>query len=73
MLASARKEGTLLPAGHPKQARVERIGRRVAAAAGDGTGGGFQGHMAGLKWEFAVIDSAELNAFVVPGGKVTGA
>ena len=24
----------------------------------------------GLKWEFAVIDSDQVNAFVVPGGKV---
>lgn len=24
----------------------------------------------GLKWEFAVIDSPQVNAFVVPGGKV---
>lgn len=26
--------------------------------------------MQGLKWEFAVIDSDDVNAFVVPGGKV---
>lgn len=26
--------------------------------------------MQGLKWEFAVIDSPQINAFVVPGGKV---
>lgn len=24
----------------------------------------------GLKWEFAVVDSDQVNAFVVPGGKV---
>lgn len=28
------------------------------------------GPLQGLKWEFAVIDSNEVNAFVVPGGKV---
>ena len=39
-------------------------------AATDGYGGGFQGHLQGLRWEFAVVDSPQVNAFVVPGGKV---
>ena len=29
-----------------------------------------QAYLQGLKWEFAVIDSDQVNAFVVPGGKV---
>ncbi len=39
-------------------------------AAADGEGGGYQAHMKNLKWEFAVIDSQQANAFVAPGGKV---
>jgi hypothetical protein len=42
----------------------------VHQVATDGTGGGYHGHMRDLQWEFAVIDSPEVNAFVAPGGKV---
>jgi predicted Zn-dependent protease len=41
-------------------ARLERIGARVAEASG----------RTDLAWEFKVFDSAEVNAFVLPGGKV---
>lgn len=39
-------------------------------AATDGYGGGFQDHLRSLDWDFAVVDSSQVNAFVVPGGKV---
>lgn len=42
------------------QARLERIGARVAATA----------NMPASAWEFVVFDSPEVNAFVLPGGKV---
>lgn len=38
--------------------------------AGDGAGGGYYQHMKDLNWEFAVINSPDVNAFVAPGGKV---
>lgn len=41
-------------------ARLERIGTRVAQASGRDD----------LAWEFKVFDSPEVNAFVLPGGKV---
>ncbi len=41
-------------------ARLERIGARVAGASG----------RTDLAWEFKVFDSPEVNAFVLPGGKV---
>ena len=47
-----------------------RCAAHALQAATDGYGGGFQGHLRGLQWEFAVIDSPQVNAFVVPGGKV---
>lgn len=42
----------------------------VLQVAGDGAGGGYYQHMKGLDWEFAVINSPDVNAFVAPGGKV---
>jgi predicted Zn-dependent protease len=43
-------------------ARVARVGQRIAAAVGD--------DLPEAKWEFVVFDSKELNAFALPGGKV---
>jgi predicted Zn-dependent protease len=43
-------------------ARVNRIGQRIAQAVGD--------ELPNAKWEFVVFDSKELNAFALPGGKV---
>lgn len=43
--------------------RVNRIGRRIAAAVGDA--------LPGAKWEFVVFDAPKtVNAFALPGGKV---
>ena len=70
IVKEARYKGTLLPGHHPASRAVHRVGSRVAAVASDGYGGGFHEHMKGLCWEFAVINSPEVNAFVVPGGKV---
>ena len=66
----AKRSGTLLPPNHPGSLAVRRVGSRIAAIASDGAGGGYHAHMQGLKWEFSVINSPEVNAFVVPGGKV---
>ncbi len=43
-------------------ARVARIGQRIAQAVGN--------ELPDAKWEFVVFDSPELNAFALPGGKV---
>lgn len=43
-------------------ARIKRIGRRIADAVGN--------QLPGAQWEFVVFDSPELNAFALPGGKV---
>jgi predicted Zn-dependent protease len=46
-----------------QNARVQRIGRRIAAAVGDA--------LPGANWEFVVFDEPKtLNAFALPGGKV---
>ena len=70
VLMEAKMKGSLLPPSHPAVQAVTRVGRRIAAVASDGQGGGYAAHMKGLQWEFAVIHSPEVNAFVVPGGKV---
>ena len=41
-------------------ARVQRVGRRIAAVA----------ELPGAQWEFVVFDSKQANAFCLPGGKV---
>lgn len=43
-------------------ARVQRVGQRIAAVVGDA--------LPGARWEFVVFDAKELNAFALPGGKV---
>ena len=39
---------------------LQRVGQRIAANSG----------LEGLKWEFVLIDSDQVNAFALPGGKV---
>lgn len=39
---------------------VERVGKRIAEASG----------LKGCKWEFIVVRDDNMNAFVLPGGKV---
>jgi len=43
-------------------ARINRIGRRIAAVVGR--------DLPNANWEFVVFDSPQLNAFALPGGKV---
>jgi predicted Zn-dependent protease len=43
-------------------ARVRRVGQRIARAVG--------AQLPGAQWEFVVFESPELNAFALPGGKV---
>jgi len=43
-------------------ARVRRVGQRIATVVGDA--------LPGARWEFFVFESKELNAFALPGGKV---
>ncbi|MFA5516630.1 MAG: M48 family metallopeptidase [Desulfuromonadales bacterium] len=55
-----------------ESAMVQRVGRQVAEAveryfAEQGPSDALQGYA----WEFSLVDSAEVNAFVLPGGKVT--
>jgi len=66
-----RMAGKLLPAEHRLTRLVSKIGGKIAREAENlADWGGQTGHMKKLKWEFVVVDSPEVNAFVLPGGKV---
>ncbi|KAI9223503.1 peptidase family M48-domain-containing protein [Blastocladiella britannica] len=56
----AEYKGRFLPSYHPYSLMVKKVAQRIVQAAG----------MEDVGWEFHVIDSKELNAFVLPGGKV---
>jgi predicted Zn-dependent protease len=45
-----------------QNARVQRIGKRIAQAVGD--------QLPNAQWEFVVFESKDANAFALPGGKV---
>jgi len=53
-------KGHIFPKNHPYTRLVREVGERIARAAG----------MNDLDWEFFVVDSPQMNAFVMPGGKV---
>ena len=64
--------GRVLKPGHRDVRLVESVGRRIVAALPRSTDsvGGYTGHLAGLQWEFIVVQSSVGRARVVPGGKV---
>jgi len=70
IVQEAEKKRAVYPDHHPNTMIVRRIGEKLAATAALGTGGGSFKHMQDCEWEFKVIDSPQINAFVVPGGKV---
>lgn len=51
--------------------RVSQVGRRLAAATNAYLKqNGYQSMLASLNWEFNVVDSKQINAFCMPGGKI---
>jgi len=63
--------GRVLPQEHPDTRKVARIGKRIVAALNEPfEKGASVVHLADIKWEYFVIDSPMVNAFVLPGGKV---
>ncbi|WP_414664985.1 M48 family metallopeptidase [Horticoccus sp. 23ND18S-11] len=56
------REKEKVSADPASNARVTRIGQRIAKAVGN--------ELPDAKWEFVVFDSNQLNAFALPGGKV---
>jgi len=62
---SIKKEQDLLPSTHPDYKLVASVGNKLVQATGTDRPGRHH-----LQWEFAVINSTEVNAFALPGGKV---
>jgi len=75
--AAAQSYSTLLKAPETKvlnnadAARIRLVGQRIAAAVTKYmNANGYASQIAGFKWEFNLIDSKEVNAWCMPGGKV---
>jgi len=50
---------------------IKRVGRRVAVAAERWlNANGYQGYLDDYKWEYNLIDSEQVNAWCLPGGKI---
>eukprot|EP01024_Parvocaulis_polyphysoides_P018806 TRINITY_DN18374_c1_g1_i1.p1 TRINITY_DN18374_c1_g1~~TRINITY_DN18374_c1_g1_i1.p1 ORF type:complete len:362 (+),score=32.83 TRINITY_DN18374_c1_g1_i1:76-1161(+) len=60
---------TLLPDTHPYTRKVNHIGMKIVDQLPK-LPDGFSDHLKNLEWEFAVINNPQVNAFVLPGGKV---
>ena len=53
------------------QAQVERVGKRIAAAAEKFMNdNGLSADVANYSWEFTLVKDQEINAFCMPGGKI---
>lgn len=60
----------ILSSYHPAVRKVERIGRQLIHQLPETFPGKEAAHLSEVEWEFTVIVSPEVNAFVLPGGKV---
>lgn len=64
-------ENKVVPASNPQSQMVKRVGSRIAdAITRYYQQKGQSGALAGYKWEFNLVDSKEVNAWCMPGGKV---
>jgi len=70
IIEAAERQQAVYPSSHPKTNLVRRVGLRLAEMAAADAGGGFVDHMKDCEWEFKVIQSPQINAAVLPGGKV---
>jgi predicted Zn-dependent protease len=50
---------------------IERVGKRIATAAERWLdANGYQGYLDQYQWEYSLIDSEQVNAWCLPGGKI---
>ena len=60
-----------LSSNTPYNAKVTQVGRRLAAATNAYLKqNGYESMLSSLSWEFNVVDSKQVNAFCMPGGKI---
>jgi len=65
MTEAADRKGQLLPNDHPQVVRVRTITRDLLPHAAK-----FNDRAGSWKWKVAVVDSRQINAFCLPGGKI---
>lgn len=64
-------EHTVLPPSDPRSQRVERVGKRIAAAVTKYLNNhNMSSRIAGFEWEFHTVQDSQVNAWCMPGGKV---
>ncbi|MBA4174994.1 MAG: peptidase M48 [Leptothrix sp. (in: Bacteria)] len=65
LLRQAKGEGNLTPATHPQMQRLRYIAQRIVPFAAE-----CNGRAAQWRWEVNLLDSKQINAFCMPGGKI---
>jgi Zn-dependent protease with chaperone function len=65
MMAEARAKGVLMPAGHPQVKRLRGMASRLIPHAAP-----WNDRARNWRWEVQLIDSPDINAFCMPGGKI---
>jgi len=65
MMAQAQQKGVLLPANDPRVRRVRAIAQRIIPQTAR-----WNAHAQAWKWEVNVVQSAQVNAFCMPGGRI---
>lgn len=57
--------------GTAKSEMIKRVGQRIATASERWlNANGYQGYLEGYQWEYNLIDSEQVNAWCMPGGKI---
>lgn len=57
--------------GTPESEMIKRVGQRIAVASERWlNANGYEGYLADYKWEYSLIDSDQVNAWCMPGGKI---
>ncbi|WP_317202585.1 M48 family metallopeptidase [Janthinobacterium sp.] len=65
LLGEAQQKGALLPAAHPQVQRLRAIARRLIPYAAR-----WNADAAQWKWQVNLLNSAQVNAFCMPGGRI---
>ncbi len=65
LASDAKQKGALLPDDHPQVVRLRAIAKRIIPFSLE-----WNKRAAQWKWQVVVLDSKELNAFCMPGGKI---
>lgn len=65
MMGEAKQQGALVPANHPQVERLRYIGQRLLPFSPP-----FNPRAKQWRWEVNLINSPQLNAFCMPGGKI---